>query len=91
MVIGHEITHGFDDNGRQFDKNGNRILWWTPETIDRFIERKTCVVNQYSNYTVTQINRAVMIENFLILFFIGLNFSLMVIKLKVKILLIMVE
>jgi predicted metalloendopeptidase len=91
VVIGHEITHGFDDNGRQFDKNGNRILWWTPETIDRFIERKTCVVNQYSNYTVTQINRAVMIENFLILFFIGLNFSLMVIKLKVKILLIMVE
>ncbi len=91
MVIGHEITHGFDDNGRQFDKNGNRVLWWTPETIDRFIERKTCVVNQYSNYTVTQINLAVMIENFLILFFIGLNFSLMVIKLKVKILLIMVE
>ncbi|CAF4099298.1 unnamed protein product [Rotaria sordida] len=36
MVIGHEITHGFDDTGRQFDKDGNRISWWTPETIERF-------------------------------------------------------
>ncbi|CAF3792998.1 unnamed protein product [Rotaria sp. Silwood1] len=44
-VIGHEITHGFDDSGRQFDKDGNRISWWTPETIDRFIERKTCILN----------------------------------------------
>ncbi|CAF0837890.1 unnamed protein product [Adineta steineri] len=58
-VIGHEITHGFDDNGRQFDKDGNRVLWWTPETIEKFIERKTCIVDQYSNYTVAQINRKV--------------------------------
>ncbi|CAF3791141.1 unnamed protein product [Adineta steineri] len=58
-VIGHEITHGFDDNGRQFDKDGNRVLWWTPETIEKFIERKTCIVDQYSNYTVAQINRTV--------------------------------
>ncbi|CAF1532753.1 unnamed protein product, partial [Rotaria sp. Silwood1] len=56
-VIGHEITHGFDDSGRQFDKDGNRISWWTPETIDRFIERKTCIVDQYSRYVVAQINR----------------------------------
>ncbi|CAF4114520.1 unnamed protein product, partial [Adineta steineri] len=56
-VIGHEITHGFDDTGRQFDKDGNRVLWWTPETIEKFIERKTCIVDQYSNYTVAQINR----------------------------------
>jgi predicted metalloendopeptidase len=67
-VIGHEITHGFDDNGRQFDKDGNRILWWTPETIDQFIERKTCIVDQYSNYTVTQINLRVMIENLFFMF-----------------------
>jgi predicted metalloendopeptidase len=63
-VIGHEITHGFDDNGRQFDKDGNRVLWWSSETIEKFIERKTCIVNQYSNYTVTQINLAVKISNF---------------------------
>ncbi|CAF3718768.1 unnamed protein product [Adineta steineri] len=56
VVIGHEITHGFDDMGRQFDKEGNRIPWWTDETIEKFKERKTCIVNQYSNYTVAQIN-----------------------------------
>ncbi|CAF2099472.1 unnamed protein product [Rotaria magnacalcarata] len=56
VVIGHEITHGFDDEGRQFDKDGNRIPWWSDETIKKFIERKTCIVDQYSNYTITQIN-----------------------------------
>ncbi|CAF0895927.1 unnamed protein product [Rotaria sordida] len=55
-VIGHEVTHGFDDTGRQFDKDGNRIPWWTEETIKKFNERKTCIINQYSNYTVTQID-----------------------------------
>ena len=59
VVIGHEITHGFDDTGRQFDKDGNRIPWWTDETIQKFIERKTCIVEQYSNYTVAQINMKV--------------------------------
>jgi predicted metalloendopeptidase len=58
-VIGHEITHGFDDNGRQFDKDGNRILWWTQETIDRFNKRKTCIVDQYSKYFLDQINATV--------------------------------
>ncbi|CAF1029171.1 unnamed protein product [Rotaria sordida] len=56
MVIGHEITHGFDDTGRQFDKDGNRISWWTPETIERFNVRKQCIIDQYSRYVVTQIN-----------------------------------
>ncbi|CAF2118844.1 unnamed protein product [Rotaria magnacalcarata] len=55
-VIGHEMTHGFDDNGRQFDKDGNRILWWTEKTIERFNKRKTCIVDQYSQYILEQIN-----------------------------------
>ncbi len=67
MVIGHEITHGFDDSGRQFDKDGNRLQWWTSETINQFNERKTCIVDQYSNYTVTQINLRVIIKDFLIM------------------------
>ncbi|CAF1017329.1 unnamed protein product [Rotaria sp. Silwood1] len=54
VVIGHEITHGFDNSGRQFDKDGNRIPWWTDATIQEFNNRKTCIVNQYSNYTVPQ-------------------------------------
>ncbi|CAF4126552.1 unnamed protein product [Adineta steineri] len=56
VVIGHEITHGFDDSGRQFDKDGNIVLWWTYETIEKFIERKTCIVDQYSNFTVPNLN-----------------------------------
>lgn len=55
-MIGHEITHGFDNNGRQFDKDGNRIPWWTHETIQEFNKRKTCIIDQYSNYTVPSIN-----------------------------------
>ncbi|CAF1440312.1 unnamed protein product [Adineta ricciae] len=56
MVIGHELTHGFDTEGRQFDKNGNRVRWWTNKTIDAFEEQKKCIVDQYNNYTVTQVD-----------------------------------
>lgn len=59
MVIGHEFTHGFDNVGRQFDKDGNRIPWWTNETIDAFEKQKQCIVDQYNNYTVAQINMRV--------------------------------
>ncbi|CAF4001934.1 unnamed protein product [Adineta steineri] len=56
VVIAHEIAHGFDDIGRQFDKDGNRIPWWTDETIETFIERKACIVDQYNNFTVPNLN-----------------------------------
>lgn len=59
MVIGHEITHGFDDDGRQYDKNGNRIPWWSNSTIEEFNKRKQCIIDQYSNYTVEQIHKNV--------------------------------
>ena len=59
MVIGHEITHGFDDDGRQYDKYGNRVPWWTNSTIEEFDKRKQCIIDQYSNYTVEQIHRNV--------------------------------
>ncbi|CAF1615486.1 unnamed protein product [Rotaria sp. Silwood1] len=52
MVIGHEITHGFDDDGRQYDKNGNRVPWWSNSIINQFNERKQCIIDQYSNYTL---------------------------------------
>ncbi|CAF3932616.1 unnamed protein product [Rotaria sordida] len=55
-IIGHEITHGFDDTGRQFDKDGNRIAWWTNETIEKFNNRKQCFIEQYSNFSVPEIN-----------------------------------
>jgi endothelin-converting enzyme/putative endopeptidase len=51
MVIGHELTHGFDDQGRQFDAKGNLRDWWTPTDAKSFEERTACVVNEYSGFT----------------------------------------
>ncbi|XP_055546454.1 neprilysin-2-like isoform X2 [Wyeomyia smithii] len=50
-VIGHEITHGFDDKGRQYDKNGNLYDWWQPTTKKAYLEKARCVIEQYGNYT----------------------------------------
>ena len=50
-VIGHELTHGFDDSGRQFDAHGNLQNWWTPVDAKEFETRATCVADQYSGYT----------------------------------------
>jgi len=51
-VIGHEITHGFDDQGSQFDASGNLKMWWTPEDRKRFEEKADCVVKQFGGYEV---------------------------------------
>ncbi|GAB4457022.1 MAG: M13 family metallopeptidase [Armatimonadaceae bacterium] len=50
MVIGHEMTHGFDDSGRQFDSAGNLRDWWQPEDATRFKERAAQLVAQYGKY-----------------------------------------
>lgn len=50
MVIGHELTHGFDDEGRKFDKDGNMADWWTPEDAKAFEAKTACVADQYSGY-----------------------------------------
>jgi predicted metalloendopeptidase len=50
MVMGHELTHGFDDQGRQFDGEGNLHEWWSKDVSDRFKERASCVVKQYAGY-----------------------------------------
>jgi putative endopeptidase len=51
-VIGHEITHGFDDQGAKFDLQGNLKDWWTPADLKNFQARGECVVNQFSAYEV---------------------------------------
>ncbi|HEX4345985.1 MAG TPA: M13 family metallopeptidase, partial [Vicinamibacterales bacterium] len=51
MVIGHELTHGFDDEGRQFDAKGNLNDWWTPEDAKAFEEKSQCLVDEYSAFT----------------------------------------
>ena len=50
-VIGHELTHGFDDEGRQFDAQGNLKDWWTPRDADAFETRVQCLVDEYSSFT----------------------------------------
>jgi predicted metalloendopeptidase len=51
-VIGHEMTHGFDDEGRKFDGKGNRRDWWTPEDAKNFLARAACVEKQFGGYVV---------------------------------------
>jgi putative endopeptidase len=51
-TIGHELTHGFDDQGRQFDAKGNLKDWWTPDDAKAFTDRAQCIVDQYSQYTI---------------------------------------
>lgn len=52
VVIGHEMTHGFDDQGRKFDKEGNLTDWWTPTDAGRFDERAKVLVDFYDNIVV---------------------------------------
>ena len=49
-VIGHEMTHGFDDQGRKFDAKGNQRDWWTPEDLKNYQQRSKCVEDQYASY-----------------------------------------
>jgi endothelin-converting enzyme/putative endopeptidase len=51
-TIGHELTHGFDDQGRKFDALGNLSDWWTESSNQAFEARKQCIVKQYSDYTL---------------------------------------
>jgi putative endopeptidase len=51
-TMGHELTHAFDDEGSQFDAQGNLRNWWTEDDRKEFEKRAQCVVNQYSGYTI---------------------------------------
>ena len=50
LVIGHELTHGFDDQGRKFDPQGNLHDWWTEQDGKEFEKRASCVADEYSNF-----------------------------------------
>jgi len=50
MVVGHELTHGFDDQGSKFDGDGNLDRWWSEEVKEAFEDRTQCVVDQYARY-----------------------------------------
>ncbi|XP_078616185.1 endothelin-converting enzyme homolog isoform X2 [Branchiostoma floridae x Branchiostoma japonicum] len=52
VVMGHELTHGFDDSGREFDKFGNLKPWWNNVSVAKFKQQAQCMVDQYSGYTI---------------------------------------
>ncbi|XP_059848311.1 neprilysin-like isoform X1 [Hypanus sabinus] len=51
MIIGHEFTHGFDDNGRNFDKDGNLLDWWSQQSAENFKNLSQCMVYKYGNFS----------------------------------------
>ncbi|XP_058790686.1 neprilysin-2-like [Phymastichus coffea] len=51
-LIGHELTHGFDDQGSQYNEDGELVNWWDPETLKKYLNRTKCIIEQYSNYTL---------------------------------------
>jgi len=51
-IVGHELTHGFDDQGRQFDAHGNLMDWWTAEDGKKFDDKTDCEVKEYGNFVV---------------------------------------
>lgn len=56
VVMGHELTHAFDDQGREYDKFGNLHQWWNNKTIKRFKERASCITHQYDKYQISNKN-----------------------------------
>jgi endothelin-converting enzyme/putative endopeptidase len=51
-IVGHELTHGFDDQGRQFDANGNLSEWWTADDAKKFEQKTDCEVKEYGDFSV---------------------------------------
>jgi len=58
-ILGHELTHGFDDSGRRFDRAGNMVEWWSNKTIEEYVNRTECFVEQYSRYHLADIDEYV--------------------------------
>ncbi|XP_043465937.1 neprilysin-2-like isoform X2 [Leptopilina heterotoma] len=55
-IIGHEITHAFDNNGRNYDKLGNLVDWWEAESSENFLSKAECFNHQYEDYTVPEVD-----------------------------------
>ncbi|XP_077592710.1 phosphate-regulating neutral endopeptidase PHEX [Stigmatopora nigra] len=50
VIVGHELTHGFDNNGRKYDKDGNLDQWWSNSSVTAFTDKTQCMVDQYNQY-----------------------------------------
>lgn len=62
-ILGHEITHGFDNNGRKYDLNGRFHNWWSLKSLLEFQKRTNCIVNQFSNYYYKSARHYVSFDN----------------------------
>ena len=52
FIMGHELSHGFDDSGREYDKNGMLSQWWNNSTIEAYSNASNCIAEQYSEYSI---------------------------------------
>ncbi|KAF5283681.1 hypothetical protein FQA39_LY17256 [Lamprigera yunnana] len=59
MIIGHEMTHGFDDSGKNYDKHGNQHNWWSNKSLQEFKKRTQCIIEQYQNYKIPELNASI--------------------------------
>lgn len=58
-IIGHELTHGFDGDGRMYDKHGKKRKWWKNMMITEFRNKAKCFVEQYSKFHIPELNKSV--------------------------------
>ncbi|XP_025196930.1 membrane metallo-endopeptidase-like 1 isoform X2 [Melanaphis sacchari] len=58
-ILGHELTHGFDNTGRKFDHEGNENMWWTNQTIAEYEKRSECFIHHYESYLVPEIEEKI--------------------------------
>ncbi|XP_033207207.1 neprilysin-4-like isoform X2 [Belonocnema kinseyi] len=63
-IMGHELTHGFDDQGRRYDENGNLKQWWSEETLRHYHEKVECIIKQYSNYHLPELGTNFTVNGF---------------------------
>ncbi|XP_076657485.1 neprilysin-11 isoform X1 [Halictus rubicundus] len=54
-IMGHEVTHGFDDQGRRYDETGNLKQWWSEETLQHYQKKVECIIKQYGNYRLPEL------------------------------------
>ncbi|XP_026672366.1 neprilysin-4-like isoform X2 [Ceratina calcarata] len=63
-IMGHELTHGFDDQGRRYDENGNLRQWWSNETLKHYLEKVECIIDQYSSYHLSELGNNLTVNGF---------------------------
>ncbi|KAF2882511.1 hypothetical protein ILUMI_23672 [Ignelater luminosus] len=63
-IMGHEITHGFDDQGRRYDEHGNLKQWWSFATLDHYHTKIKCIIEQYNNYTMPELGSSFTVHGY---------------------------